>query len=64
MKVRIAYTVDADDELRRAINLWHGVPGLATRAEVARWFERYGHSMADDLSLLLSAWQREGRDPR
>lgn len=50
MRVRIAYTVDVSDDIRRAINDYYGVSGLADRATVHRWYEANGHSM--DLDLL------------
>lgn len=49
MKVRISYTVDVDDKFRRAINDHYGRPGLATRAQVRAWFERYGESESDNV---------------
>ena len=55
MRVRVSYSVDADDDTRRAIRLYYGKPGLATRAEVARWYEAYGSSMNADLSQTLAA---------
>jgi hypothetical protein len=53
MRVRIAYTVEIDDVIRRAINEWYGRPGLATREEIRRWYENNGRSMDDDLSYEL-----------
>ncbi len=50
MRVRITYTVDIDDGIRRAINQRYGRPGLATRAEIRRWYENNGRAMDDDLS--------------
>lgn len=49
MKVRIEYTVEVDDDFRRAINAFYGKPGLASRLEVWRWFVAYGQSMNDDM---------------
>lgn len=49
MRVRIAYTVDVDDDFRRAINVHYGKDGLATREDVKRWYESYGDSMNVDL---------------
>lgn len=49
MRVRIAYTVDANDDLRAAINHHFGRPGLATRAQVAEWYVANGTSGDDDL---------------
>ncbi len=51
MKVRVAFTVDADDNLRRAISNFHGRPNLATREQVRNWYERFGASMDADLKL-------------
>jgi hypothetical protein len=50
MKVRITYTVDVDDNFRRAVNEHYGRDGRATRAEIHRWYEANGHSMDDDLA--------------
>lgn len=50
MKVRISYTVNADDVIRRQINAWYGRPGLATRKEVQDWYRSNGESMDDDLN--------------
>lgn len=53
MRVKIEYHVDANEDTRRAINMHYGRPGLATRHEVKRWYEAFGHSMDDDLSWSL-----------
>jgi len=50
MKVRISYTVDVSDVVRRQINAWYGRPGLATRAEIQAWYRSNGESMDDDLN--------------
>lgn len=50
MKVRISYTVDMDDDIRRSINAHYGDPGLATRERVKAWFESNGVSSIDDLA--------------
>lgn len=49
MKVRISYVVDVDDDLRRAMNEYHGQPGLASRDEVKRWYMLRGFMLDDDL---------------
>lgn len=49
MKVRVAYTTTVDDDYRRAINMFYGRPGLATRAEVVEWLRAYGSSEDDNL---------------
>lgn len=60
MKVRFAYTIDVSDEYRRAINLFYGKPGLATRDEVRRWIESHGTSEDDNLMFALTqAQERE-----
>jgi hypothetical protein len=60
MKVRVAFTVDVDDEIRASISEWYGRTGLATRDEVRRWYESNGSSMDADLSEM--AGRREDRD--
>ena len=54
MKVQIKYTIEVDDDYRRAINLFHGRPGLASRDEVKRWVERHGSSQDDNLMFSLA----------
>jgi hypothetical protein len=49
MKVRIAYTIDVSDDIRRGINKWYGRPGLASREEIQRWYRSNGDSMDSDL---------------
>jgi hypothetical protein len=49
VRVKIEYAVDVTDDTRRQINAFYGKPGLASRDEVKRWFEDYGHSMDTDL---------------
>lgn len=50
MKVRIAYTIEADEDYRRAINKFYGLDGLAARSQVVKWHRQYGESMDDDLA--------------
>jgi len=50
MRVRIEYTVEVDDDSRRAIRAYYGQSGLATREDVRDWFRRFGESMNDDLA--------------
>lgn len=52
MKVRICYTVDVADDIRRAINEWYGRPELATRQQVRNWYEANGRSMDLDLENM------------
>lgn len=60
MKVRVAYTVEASDDYRRAINLFYGEPGLASRDDVRRWLMAYGTSEDDNLMYGLD--REEGDD--
>lgn len=48
MRVRVNYTVDVDDEFRRALAQRTGTDGLATREQVRHWYERNGQG-ADDI---------------
>lgn len=59
MRVRVSYTTEVSDEYRRAINLFYGKPGLATRAEVRSWLERHGSAEDDDLMYELSRHEEE-----
>lgn len=52
MRVKVEYSEDVSDDFRRAINLYHGKPGLATRDEVKQWLWLFGHSMDDDIAML------------
>ena len=61
MRVKIEFVVEVDDDYRRAINAHYGQPGLASRAEIKRWFEMFGQSMNDDLSYDIDlARERKG----
>lgn len=42
MKVRICYTVDVNDDYRYAINHRFGLPGKATRKQVADFIRQNG----------------------
>lgn len=53
MQVRVSYTVNASDDYRRAIRLYYGKDGLATRKEVYFWCRTYGDSMDQDLASSL-----------
>lgn len=51
MRVRVAYTVNVDDDFRMAIRHHIGQCGtLATRAEIRQHFEMSGESEDDDLT--------------
>lgn len=49
MKVKVEYTVDVNEDYRRAINLFYGASGMATRSQVKNWLRNYGSSCDDDL---------------
>lgn len=61
MKVRVAWTVDVNDDVRRAINAHYGRPGLANREEVQRWYQSFGESMDMDL-LYYGGIETEAKD--
>ena len=54
MKVRVAYTTTVDDFFRRAVNLYYGRPGLASRAQVRDWLRQNGDNPATSEDLI---WQ-------
>lgn len=55
LRVPIHFTVEVDDETRRAINLHYGRPGLATFAQTRDWFESFGrHGGMQEVSAILS----------
>lgn len=58
MKVRIAYTIDASERLRRAINHHFGRPGLASALDVRHWFTSNGDSANADLIHELQEAER------
>ena len=51
MRVRIAYSVDVSDEIRRAMSAHYGGDGLASRQDIKQWYEAFGESMNADLSM-------------
>lgn len=51
MKVRISYTVEVDDDYRKAISHFYGIHTPATRTEVQEWCRDYGRSIEDDIML-------------
>ncbi len=59
MRVKITYTVEVPDRIRRAINDYYGKPGLASRDEVRSWYEMYGKSMDDELMSNASSIEDE-----
>lgn len=53
VKVRIAYTVEVDDDTRAFINDFYGNEGKANRQQVRNWFERFGHCMDDEIGASV-----------
>lgn len=53
MRVRVSYSTDVEDDYRRAINAYFGLPGLASRQDVKDWLRMHGTSMDDDLMREL-----------
>lgn len=73
MRVRVAYTVDVDDEDRDFINRRYGRPGLANREETRRFFQDHGEvsgygilrtdrSLAEDAARQDAERETEGSD--
>lgn len=50
MKVKIEYTIEVPDNIRRGMRIRYAEPGLATRQEIKNWYRTYGVSADDDLS--------------
>lgn len=64
MKVRISYTVEVDDEFRKALRAYRGKSGMATRDEIKIWYEERGDSDNDDMMWEYnweSPWEQEGK---
>ena len=53
MKVRISYTIEVDDEMRRAINAYYGEPGRATREALKTWYRNHGESVDGNAHMEL-----------
>lgn len=64
MRVRISYTIEIDDDARRAINLHYGRDGIASRDEVQNWYRSFGESMDDDFESILNSenWRPEDEE--
>lgn len=54
MKVVVTMTLDANPWVRRAIRHHFGEDGLASRAEVVRWYQHHGRAMDMDLDSDLA----------
>ena len=65
MKVRISYTVEVDDEFRKALRAYHNKSGMATRDEIKKWYEERGDSDNEDMLCEYnweSPWNKEEED--
>ena len=60
MKVRISYSVDVSDDMRREINAHYGQDGLANRDEIKQWYRTFGESMNDELGMRADDRVDEG----
>lgn len=60
MKIQIVYTVEVSDQYRRAINVHYGRTGLATRAQVLAWHQRFGTSLDEDVMRELEIQVDQG----
>lgn len=49
MRVKVCFTVDVDDEFRRALNSYYGKSGLATREEIRQHYETQSGSIDTDI---------------
>lgn len=52
MKVNINYTIEVTDAERRAINIYHGREGLATREQVKDWYKKMALNYIFDLATV------------
>lgn len=59
MKVRVEYTVEVDDDYRRAVREFFGRKGLATRQELKEWFWLNGRSLDEDLMSVVKYDENE-----
>ena len=62
MKVKVCYTIEVDDYMRRKINEIFGRDGLATREQVQSWFEQNGRGSEDDLMEVVRPDDEEKSD--
>ena len=49
MKVRVSFTVDVDNEFRKALGARGGYGTLPTRAELKKWYEHNAVALDDDV---------------
>ena len=49
MRVRIAYTIEASDDFRLALNYNYGQKGKASREDIVIWYQMNGESCNDDM---------------
>ena len=64
MKVRICYTVNVGEVLRRAINHHYGEPGLADREAVKSWYALHGEGYNPDIIDDLERHRERRREER
>jgi len=62
MKVRISYSVEVADKVRRAIRAYYGQSGLASREEIQRWFTTYGDTMDNEIDGIYERAIAEEKD--
>ena len=62
MRVRICYTVNVGEVLRRAINHHYGEPGLADREAVKSWYALHGEAYNPDIIHDLECHRKRRRE--
>jgi len=60
MKIRVCYTVEVSDELRRALNARLGLPGKANRDQLKTHYRLHGLSIDDDVMAESDVRQEQG----
>lgn len=63
MKIRVSYTVEIDENFRRAWRAYYGKSGLATRKELKEHFEKYGGLIDDDILTEFENKKTDVVDP-
>lgn len=63
-KINISYTVTISNRYRRAVNAWHGKPGLATDRQIVKWFKTYGESCDDAVMEHLEIIELERKNKK
>lgn len=57
MKVRVAFTVEVNEDFRRALRRRYGQTGMASRKEVHDWYRDNADSIDSD--LMDEYWKSE-----